>query len=95
VSLYFGYSIYLEIQEFLKRAEMSQRESVALIKATKALADATRVHQRDTSVVQEQIKEAVQAAPVLAQAVQEVPEKTADMVVEKIKSGDSGLRVQG
>lgn len=87
VILYYGHAARSVLLTYLQRAEQQQRECLALLKASKEMARSSDKHHKDAQAL---LHETKQVAPVLVEAVKQMPDVTAERVIEKIK-GDSGV----
>lgn len=64
------------------------KESVVQFSVLNQMLNLSRLQQQRTAETMQQVR---QVTPIVVQEVQKVPEVTADKVIEKIKSGDSGI----
>lgn len=72
---------------YLRRSDEMLESSLALIEAARVYAKSSDVQSRVTGRAVQEIRQAASITPEIAQKVEEVPQKT----VELLKSGDSGV----
>jgi hypothetical protein len=91
--IYLKYRIYTTMLTYLQRSEQKLTDSHEILEIVKVYNEAAHTQHKDAKRVMEKVEEktdAVVSPKDVMQAVAAVPEATADKVVEKLKTEDSG-----
>jgi hypothetical protein len=87
-----------DVEAARSEARAYHGEALELLRAVRDVATSVRDNRKETTLSESKIAQALSGHPSredIVQAVEAVPDRTAEKVVEKIKGGDSGTALGG
>jgi hypothetical protein len=85
--------VWYYVRQYLDNTMRIHRENLALIRAAKEYMRSAHIAQSTSARTMEEVKQVAESVPPISETVSRISNATAEKVVEKIKSSDSGVNM--